>query len=51
MKNRIMKSFAWGVSTMVGFIIADRLFKAGMKIADKQEVIDAEEVVVEEEPE
>lgn len=51
MKNRIMKSVAWGVSTMVGFVVADKLFKAGMKIANKPEIIDVEEVVVEEEPE
>lgn len=51
MKNRIMKSVAWGVSTMVGFVVAEKLFKAGMAMANKPEVIDAEEVVVEEEPE
>ena len=46
-----MKSVAWGVSTMVGFIIADRLFKAGMKLADKQDVIETEAISVEEESE
>lgn len=37
--NKIMKNIAWGVSALIGFIIAERIYDKSIKAIDKHEEI------------
>lgn len=42
--NKIIKNVLWGVSALVGFIVAEGVYKAGLNSIDKHEEIMADEL-------
>lgn len=47
-ENKIIKGIIWGTSTMIGFILADAIYKIGIDAVNKEkkqeEIIDMIEV-------
>lgn len=46
--SKLLKNILWGMSALTGFIVADRVYKAGLNAIDKRELIGDCEVISDE---
>lgn len=45
MENKLVKNILWGVSALIGFVVAEGVYKASMYTINKREVIGDGEII------
>lgn len=46
--NKLLKNVIWGVSAVVGLIVAEGVYRAGIGVANKRELIGDGEIILDE---
>ena len=46
--NKVMKNVLWGVSAFIGFVVAENIYRSGMRTIEKRELIGDGEIISDE---